>query len=71
MADWRSHKCERVVRSSLAGETQADVETLDMLELTRVFYSVPGPWKSLGDAEPTIENQHKSRVITAKSWYDA
>ena len=34
MVDWKSYKCKRVVRSSLAGETQAYVETLDMLEFT-------------------------------------
>ena len=27
MVDWKSYKCKRVVRSSLAGETQACVET--------------------------------------------
>ena len=35
------------------------------------FTLFPDPWKSLGDAERTFENQHKSCVITAKSWYDA
>ena len=44
MVDWKSYKCKRVVRSSLAGETQAHVEPLDMLEFTEVFLrSVPGP----------------------------
>ena len=37
MVDWKSYKCQRVVRSSLAGETQANVETLDMLNLPRCF----------------------------------
>ena len=32
MVDWKSCKCKRVVRSSLAGETQAYVETLDVME---------------------------------------
>ena len=50
MVDWRSYTFQRVVRSSLAGETQAYVETLDMLEFTKVFYSLfLGPWKSLSD----------------------
>ena len=44
MVDWRSCTCKRVVRSSLAGETQAYVETLDMLEFTQsIVLSVPGP----------------------------
>ena len=52
MADWNSYKCERVVHSSLAGETQAYVETLDMLEFTKVFHSLfLDPWKSLSDVE--------------------
>ena len=34
VVDWKSYKCKRVVRSSLAGETQAYVETVDMLEFT-------------------------------------
>ena len=34
MVDWKSYRCKRVVRSSPAGETQASVETLDMLEFT-------------------------------------
>ena len=37
MVDWNSYKCKRVVRSSLAGETQANVETLDMLEFSKMF----------------------------------
>ena len=37
MVDWKRYKCKRVVRSSLADETQAYVETLDMLEFTKVF----------------------------------
>ena len=46
MVDWKSYKCKRVVRSCLAGETQAYVETLDMLEFTWVFLrSVSGPEK--------------------------
>ena len=40
IVDWKSYKCKRVVRSSLAGETQAYVETLDMLEFTKVFYAL-------------------------------
>ena len=40
MVDWKSYKCKRVVRSSLAGETHAYVETLDMLEFTKVFYAL-------------------------------
>ena len=73
MVDWRSYKCKRVVRSSLAGETQAFVETLDMLESTKVCYTLfLDPWKSLSDVESTFEKQHKSPVITdAKSLYDA
>ena len=35
---------------SLAGETQAYVETLDMLEFTKVFYALfLDPWKSVSD----------------------
>ena len=41
--DWKSCRCKRVVRSSLAGETQAYVETLDMLEFTYVFF-LPCAW---------------------------
>ena len=37
MVDWKSYRCKRVVRSSLAGETQANVETLDILEFTWSF----------------------------------
>ena len=37
LVDWKSYKCKRVVRSSPAGETQAYVETLDMLEFTKCF----------------------------------
>ena len=52
MVDWKSYKCKRVVRSSLAGETQSYVETLDMLEITWVFHALfLDPWKSLSDAE--------------------
>ena len=38
--NWKSCKWKRVVRSSLAGETQAYVETLDMLEFIKVFYAL-------------------------------
>ena len=71
--DWKSYKCKRVVRSSLVGETQANVETLDMLEFITVFYALfLDPWKSLSDAESIFEKRHKSPVITdAKSLYDA
>ena len=73
MIDWKSYRCQRVVRSSLAGETQAYVETLDMLEFTKVFNSLfLDPWQSLSDVESIFEKQHKSLVITAaKSLYDA
>ena len=40
MVACKSYICKRVVRSSLAGETQAYVETLDMLEVTKVFHSL-------------------------------
>ena len=44
----RRYKCKHVVRSSLADETQAYVETLDMLEFTKVFHALfLDPWKSL------------------------
>ena len=45
MVDWKSYRCKRVVRSSLASETQAYVETLDLLETIKVFFllSVSGP----------------------------
>ena len=61
------------MRSSLAGETQAYVETLDMLEFTKVFCALfLDPWKSLSDAESIFEKQHKSPVITdSKSLCDA
>ena len=73
MVDWKSCKCKCVVRSSLAGETQAYVETLDMLEFTKVFYALfLDPWKSLSDVESIFEKQHKSPVITDdKSLYHA
>ena len=73
MVDWKSYRCQRVVRSSLAGETQAYVETLGMLEITKVFYSLfLDPWKSVSDVESVFEKQHKSPVITdAKSLYVA
>ena len=35
--DGKSYKCKRVVRNSLTGETQANVETLGMLEFTKLF----------------------------------
>ena len=64
---------KRVVRSSLAGGTHATVETLDMLEFTKVFYFLfLDPLKSLRDVESIFEKYHKSRVIIdAKSLYDA
>ena len=58
--NWKSCKWKRVVRSSLAGETQAYVETLDMLEFIKVFYALfLDPWKSLSDVESIFEKQHK------------
>ena len=45
VVDWRSYECRRVVRRSLAGEAQAFVETLDMLEFTKNFvlcFWIPG-----------------------------
>ena len=71
--DWKSYTCKRVVRSSLAGETQAYVETLEMLECTKVLYALfLDPWKSLSDVESIFEKQHKSPVITDfMSLYDA
>ena len=52
VVDWKSYNCKHVVRSSLAGETQAYVETLDMLEFTTVFYALfLDPWKRLTDVE--------------------
>ena len=73
MVDWKSYKCKRVVRSSLAGETQAYAEALDMLEFTKVFYALfLDPWKTPSDVESFFEKQHKSPVITdAKSLSDA
>ena len=73
MVDRKSYKCKRVVRSALAGETQACVETLDMLEFTKVFYALfLDRWKILSDVESIFEKQHKSPVTTdAKSLYDA
>ena len=73
MVDCKSYTCERVVLSPLAGEAQAYVDTLDMLELTKVFFALfLDPWKSLSDVESIFEKQHKSPVITdAKSLYDA
>ena len=50
MVDGESYRFKRVVRSSLAGETQAYVETLDILEFTKVFYALfLASWKSLSD----------------------
>ena len=55
--DWKSYECKRVLRSSLAGETQAHVETLDMLEFTKVFYVLfLDPWKSLSNVESFLRN---------------
>ena len=73
MVDWTSYKCKRVVRSSLAAEPQAYVETLDMWEITKVFYVLfLDLWKSLSDVESIFEKQHKSPVITPlQSLYDA
>ena len=52
VVDWKSYKCKCVVRSSLAGETQAYVETLDNVEFTKVFCSLfLDPWNSLSDVE--------------------
>ena len=65
VVDWKSYKCKRPVRSSHAGETLAYVETLDMLEFTKVFYALfLDPQKSLSDAESIFEKQHKSPVVT-------
>ena len=65
MVDWKSYRYKRVL--------QAYVETLDMLEFTKVFYALfLDPWKSLGDVESSFAKQHKSHVITdATSLYDA
>ena len=53
------------MRSSLAGETQAYVETLDMLEFTKVFYALfLAPWKSLCDVESIFEKQQIPRACT-------
>ena len=73
IVDWKSCRCFRVVRSSLADETQAYVGTLDMLEFTSVIYALfLDPWKSLSDGASIFEKQHKSPLITdAKSLYDA
>ena len=73
MVDWKRYKYKRVVCMSLAGETQAYVETLDTLEFSKVFYALfLDPRKSLSDAESIFEKQHKSPVVTdAKSLYDA
>ena len=69
MVDWKSYKCKSVV----LGETQAYVETLGMLEFTKVFYApFLDPWKSPSDVKSIFEKQHKSPMITdAKSLYDA
>ena len=68
MVDWRSYKCKRLVCSSLAGETQVHVETVDMLEFTKVFTLCSWTWKSLSDVDSKFEKQHKSPVIAdAKS----
>ena len=73
MVDWKSYRCRRVVRSSLAGKTQAYMETLDMLEFTKVFCALfLDPWKSLSDVESFFEKQYRSPVITdAQSLFDA
>ena len=73
MVDWKIYKCNRVVRNSLAGEIQAYVETLDMLEFTKAFYALfLNPGQSLSDVESIFEKHHKSPVITdATSLYDA
>ena len=36
--DWKSYRYKRAVRSSIACETQVNVETLDMLELFNTFF---------------------------------
>ena len=60
LVDWKSYKCKRVVQRSLASQTQAYVETRDMLEFTKVLYTLfLDPWKSLGDVESIFEKQHK------------
>ena len=60
MVFWKSYKCKRFVRSSLAGETQAYVEALDMLEFTKVFCALfLDRWKSLGDVESVFRNNTK------------
>ena len=42
----------------LAGETQAHVETLDMLEFAKVFYSLfLDSWKSLSDVESILKKK--------------
>ena len=73
MVDWKDYKCKRVVRSSLTSETQAYVETLDMLDFVKVFFLFSlVSWTRLSDVEFIFEKQHKSPVITsAKSLYDA
>ena len=72
MVDWKSYKYKRVVRSSLAGETQAYVETLDMLEFTRCFTLF---FWTLGKARVMwnqfLRNNTRVLVITdAKSLFD-
>ena len=56
MVDWKSYKCKRVVRCSLAGETQS----YDMLRFTKVSDALfLDPWKSLSDVGSSSEKQHK------------
>ena len=44
----------------IAGDTQAFVETLDMLEVTEVLYSTfLHPWQSLSDVESILRNNKK------------
>ena len=64
MVDWKSYKCKRVVRSSLAGETQAYVETLDMLEFTKVFEALfLDPWyDALEKSESSTRNLAERRT---------
>ena len=70
--DWKSYTCKRAVCSSLAGETLVCMETLGMLEFTKVF--ILCSW-TLGKAwmmwNPLVRNNTKSPVITdAKSLYE-
>ena len=72
--DWKSWKLKRKVRSSLAAESQALAEAVDVLNYRRLFYAecIVSYSIDLRKADTVLATLPKSHVITdCESLYDA